>query len=343
MRFTIFSLASSLFVAACAGSALPSIAIEHNRAGTEHLAAHRLDQAEARFRLALEYRPRFAEPHANLGLVAYLRGHLHEAEDQLRVAVDLNEDFAAAWANLGVVLEQEDRLDDARDAYERSLRVDPGQTAARRNLAFLLARGGLFPEARAHLMRLVEIDGEDVEAAGVLAWCELRLGRPTEASQRAEAILLRDPDAATARLVRGAALAARGDFDDAYNDLSEASTHSVLAREATRRLAAVELLRGHVLEADALVRELLGDDERDAAAHLVAASIALAESEFSEVRQHASTALMIRPDLAEAHLLLAEVAARTGDASSMESELAQIGADRFSGDISRIRGSLLRR
>jgi len=324
-------------LAACGGSNLPAVAIEHNRVGVEHMLAHRLDAAEARFRLALEYRARFAEPHANLGLVAYLRGHLEESEAHFRDAISLNEDFASAWADLGVVLERQGQDVEARDAYERALGIDPSQTSARRNLAFLLARSEAFPEARAHLLRLVELDPLDDEANGVLAWCELRLHRAEAASERAAAILARDPDAPTALLVRGVATAMRGDLDAAYDDLVRAQQHSVLSREATRRLAAVELLRGHVIEAETLVREMLRDDDADAAAHLVASSICLIENRLSEARDHATSALMIRPALVEAHLIRAEVAARMGDSRTVERELSDVNDDRYAGDKARIR------
>ena len=324
-------------LAGCGGSALPAVAIEHNRAGAEHLRANRLDQAEARFRLALEYRSRFAEPHANLGLVAYMRGRLRQAEEHLRTAISLNEDFASAWANLGVVLEQENRNSEARDAYEHALRIDPAEAGARRNLAFLLARADLFVEARAHLMRLVEIDPTDFETNGVLAWCDLRMHRAEAAGARAEEILVQSPEAATALLVRGSASAMRGDLDGAYDDLVRAAHRSVLAREATRRLAAIELLRGHVVEAESLVRELLGDDEQDAAAHLVAASIALVDNRLSMAREHATSALMIRPTLDEAHLILAEVAARMGHERELDHQLEQVADSRYATDKARIR------
>src|SRR5690348_2662771 len=115
-----------ILLVGCGGGALPRVAIEHNTAGATLLAEGDLDQAEARFRLALEYHPRFAEPRANLGLVALQRGDLPAAEENLRAAIRLNDDFAEAWANLGVVLVRRGHRREGRQAFEHALGVDPG-------------------------------------------------------------------------------------------------------------------------------------------------------------------------------------------------------------------------
>jgi len=311
----------------CGAGVVPAVAVEHDRVGAQLLTSGRLDQAEARFRLALEYRPRFAEPHANLGLVALARGHLREAEHELRVAVELNDDFATAWGDLGVVLEREHRAGEARQAYEKALSIDPGALDARRSLALLLAHEELFTEARAHLLRYLELVPEDAEADGALAWCELRLGRPAAADERATAILGRTPHSKTARLVRGIARAERGDLDGAAEDLGAAAEGSVLGREARLRLATVQALRGHVDEARALASALLQEDEEDAAVQLVAAAVALAGEDAPGARQHAERAVALRPDLFAAHVLLARACELSGDRVAARAALDGVPGD----------------
>jgi len=323
-------------VMGCGAGGVPAAAVEHDRVGAQLLMAGRLDQAEARFRLALEYRPRFAEPHANLGLVALARGHLPEAERELRLAVELNEDFATAWGDLGVVLEREDRPDDARAAYEKALSIDPAALEARRSLALLLAHRGLFVESRAHLLRYLELSPDDAEAEGALAWCELRLNRPEAADERATALLARAPDAKTARLVRGMARAARGDLDAAAEDLYVAAEGSELGREARLRLATVQALRGRVPEARTLVTALLRDDENDAAVQLVAATVALASEDAEDARRHAERAVALRPELVAAHVLLARACALSGDLDAARAAVDGLDGD----DVRALRASL---
>jgi Flp pilus assembly protein TadD len=254
----------ALSLAACGGASLPAEAVTHNGEGVALLAEGRLDDAEARFRLALEYAARFSEPHANLGVVALERGDLREAERCFRTAIEIRPDFAQAWANLGLVLDRRGELDDARDAYEEALSIDPGLLPPRWNLALLLARRGDYARARAQAMRLVQIT-DDPEAIGLLAYAELRLGRPDAAAARAEEVLARTPDEAMARAVRGVARAMRGDLDGAVEDLVAASAHPVVGWHAKARLAAVYLLRGERDEAEALLAELHAHDPHDPA------------------------------------------------------------------------------
>jgi tetratricopeptide (TPR) repeat protein len=320
---------SSILSSACGGLAVPRVALEHGHAGAAHLVAGRLDAAEARLRLALEYSPDFAEAHANLGLVALARGHLREAERALRTAVALDADLAIAWGDLGVVHErlgdeEPALLEEARRDYEAALAIEPGQTGSRRNLAFLFARLARPTEARAHLLRLLELTPDDVEAVGVLAWCELRLGRPQAAEDRAEAALASDPEAASPRLVRGAARAQRGDLDGAAADLAQAAERGALVDEARLRLATVEALRGRHAEAAALVRTLLRRGAEDAAVRYVAAVVALAQDDGHAARRHAEAAVRLRPALHEARVLLARVCELEGDAACVDAALAPL-------------------
>ncbi|MFW6050854.1 MAG: tetratricopeptide repeat protein [Myxococcota bacterium] len=261
-------------LAGCAGATpLPPEAVEHNAAGAEALAGGRLDDAEARFRLALEYHPQFTEPRANLGLVALERGDLPAAESHLRGAIELNGDFAEAWANLGVVLERRGRDDGAREAYERALSIQPGLVPARRNLARLLVRTGRLGAARAHLMRLVQIEPSDLAARALLAHVELRLGRPAAAQVRAAAVLDEEPGHPVALLVRGVARAHRGDLDGAVRDLQRLSDDPVVGRHARLRLAAVHALRGERDRARTLLAPLVAETPDDPAVQLVACRV----------------------------------------------------------------------
>ena len=302
---------AALVLGACAsGGGLPEPAVSHNEEGARLLARGDLEDAEARFRLALEYHPRFSEPRANLGAVALQRGDLDAAESHLRGAIQLNEDFAEAWSNLGVVLDRQGRSGEARDAWERALSIEPGLVNARRNLAGRLMRDQVWAPARAHLLRLVQIAPDDPVAQGMLAYCELRLGRPTAARHRADAVLAVAPDEPIARVVRGAALAASGALAEARVDLELAQTDLVVGRDAQTRLAAVLLLSGERIEAERMVSELLAADPLDPAAHLVGAAAALDRDDAHAARRHADAALEAAPSLEAAQALRAEACAR---------------------------------
>jgi tetratricopeptide (TPR) repeat protein len=326
----------------CGGSTIPRAAIEHNTAGSELFAAGDLERAEARFRLALEFHPGFAEAHANLGLVALARGQLAEAEAHLRGAIGLREDFGEAWGNLGVVLERRGRLDAAEEAYERALSIHPGITFARRALAWLLVRTGRLVEARAHLLRLLELAPDDAEAAGLLAWCELRLDRPQSARDIVDRALETDPEARAPRFVRGLLRARANELDGALADLEPLREDERLGREATVRVAAVWLLLDRADDALRAMEELLAHDPENPAAHLVAASAALSTGAWPRARHHASEALRVQPRLESALIALADACAHQGDPECARSALDRVSSRSgpVAREVERIRATL---
>lgn len=290
-----------VLLGACAtGETLPAIAVEHNTAGAESLAAGELDDAEARFRLALEYQPGFAESRANLGLVAFQRDQLDDAEGHLRAAIRLDANFDEAWSNLGLVLAAKGQLHDAKRAFETALAIDPGLVAARRNLADLNMRASNYVEARAHLMRLVQIveasTTDGARASAMLAYCELRLGREDEALFRAEIVLNVRPDEPLARLVRGIARAASREFEGAAEDYIIAASDGQLRRDVQIRQAALFLAWRRPEEAAPIIEELLNDGE-DPAVSLLAAHLARAENNPDAALEHADAALLAAPGL----------------------------------------------
>ena len=311
----IVSLAFTLaLLAGCATTGpLPPQAVEHNRVGAERLAEGRLDDAEARFRLALEFHPGFAEPHANLGLVMLERGRLAEAEQRFRSAIRIDPDFDEAWSNLGVVLLRQGRVDDAARAFEEALAIDPGHGDARRNLADVWMMRGDFAQARAHLMRLVQLTEEPGTAAwararGMLAYAELRLGRREAARARAEEVLAREDQEPIARTVRGILHADAGRVAEARADLEAAAADPLVGWDARLRLAALDVGTGRFGSAHARLDRLQRERPGSPAVALVAAHLALAEDDLEGARAHAERALELAPELPAAEAVLARVA-----------------------------------
>lgn len=308
----------------CGAAGVPRQALEHNQAGAELLAEGELERAEARFRLALEFQPGFAEARMNLGLVALERHRPAEAEAHFRGAIGMREDFGEAWGNLGVALEQLERPSDAQHAYESALSIHPGLVFARRNLSWLLAREGRYTQARAHLLRLREQDPQDADAGGLLAWCELRLDRADAAAEAAAAALAVDPQARSARLVQGLLLARAGDLVGALEVLEPLQADDLLGREATIRVAAIQTLDGQSETALREMERLLRTRPDDAAARLVAASAASQVGRWQRARHHAEAALRLAPRVEAAALILADACLHLEDTACAREALTRI-------------------
>ncbi len=262
-------LSTSLLLAqACAGSrAVAPAALSHNDAGTELLSRGALDDAEARFRLALEYHPGFAEAHLNLALVLMARARLAEAREHLDAALALHEDYAAAHTNLGVwhVLRSADptypdaraSLRAAEGCFTAALRVDPGLREPRLNVAELLIRRGAFREARAHLLRLVQVFPEDLPANAWLAYSELRLGLSAPALERAEKVLTRAPRDPVAHLVFALGAAQAGDWEATRDHAAHALRDPRTRAGALGALGAMALVTGDLDATRAYAAQML--------------------------------------------------------------------------------------
>lgn len=309
VALVFFSLS---FVACASAGGLPAEALNLNRLGAERLAnatdSDALDDAEARFRLALEYRPDFAEPRANLGVVMLRRGDLAAAEDHLRAAIRLDADFDEAWTNLGVVLRARGELGAAADAFERALGIDPGRLDARWNLALVWLAQDAFAEARAQLMRLAQLsEGRDRRRVlGALAYADLRLQRPDAALRRAQRVLARSPDEPYARFVRGVVRAHQGSAG-AVDDLLLAAQEPDLRVGSGVRLAAIYLESRDLGRAQALVEALLEEAGESPAVRILAAHLCVQRGDSHCAREHAQRAVQLDPAAHYSHRLLEHI------------------------------------
>ncbi|MCB9659935.1 MAG: tetratricopeptide repeat protein [Polyangiales bacterium] len=246
----------------------------HNDAGTVLLAEGHLDDAEARFRLALEYHPHFAEAHLNLALVLLARGRLDEAGAHLGTAVELDEDYAEAHGNLGVYYLLTGNAGQAERSFVAALAIDPGLREPRLNLAELWVAQERFREARAQLLRLVQVAPEDLGAHAWLAYCDLRLGRDADALDRADKVLTRDPTQPVAHLVFAQDALTRGDWEATRAHAELALEHPPTREAALATLAAMALVTHDLPTASTLTNALLAQNPSSRVGHWLADEVA---------------------------------------------------------------------
>jgi Flp pilus assembly protein TadD len=255
---------------------LPPVAVaaqRHNDAGTALLAEGHLDDAEARFRLALEYHPHFAEAHLNLALVLLGRGRHAEAGEHLLTAVELDEDYAEAHGNLGVYYLLVGDVAQAERSFVAALAIDPGLREPRLNLAELWVAQERFREARAQLLRLVQVAPEDQRAHAWLAYCDQRLGRHAEALDRADKVLTRDPAEPVAHLVFAQDALTRGDWEATRGHAELAAEYPPTREAALATLAAMALVTHDLTGAAELTRTLLTQNPRSRVGLWLAAEV----------------------------------------------------------------------
>jgi len=142
------------------------------------------DDALRHVDLALEGDPTDAWSHFQRGRLLVGRDDLDGAAESLRAALELDADFPDALAWLGDLAHRRGDLAAADKFLERALALDPGLVRAAVLRGVSLLEAGSVAEAEPVLKRAIAKDVDEPAARGALAWCQYRLGDPTEALTR---------------------------------------------------------------------------------------------------------------------------------------------------------------
>jgi tetratricopeptide (TPR) repeat protein len=198
----------------------------------------RFDQAIAHYRRAQQFAGG-SSAFNNLGL-AFLQQHkLDEAIAEFRRALEIEPDSFRAHANLGVALAQRNEFSDAMKHFRRAIAIKPDLADSHYGLAHLLRLEGKIDEARAEFERAVELDGRNTAARNDLALTLLELGKTDAAITQLEAVLAIDSKFLLAHINLARALAARGQIHEAtvhYRRALEIDPHNSAVREELDRL-----------------------------------------------------------------------------------------------------------
>lgn len=176
----------------------------------------------------------------------------------------------------------------AREVLGQALEIDPTDPTASKNLARIEMTDGNLDEAKELLQRLSAKQPDDREAVLLLVDIETRQGNEATATQLLEAALKRSPDDAALRAVLVKRNYFAGRFEDVLVSTQDLSDHQVKEQPS-------------LLEYRGRVQSLIGD-------------VPSAKRSFERWAT-------VAPDSAQAHLLLADTLAKTGDLARAAKEL----------------------
>lgn len=148
-----------------------------NTLGVCLLELHRYQEAEQRYREAIEIDPGFVEALCNLASV--LQGDPQEAEEYLRRALRVNPKHAGARTMLGRTLAFTGRVHEARAAFRKALKIAPNESDALLGLAQIARTDGRFDEAESLNKRVLK-----TKPKNPIAWAALNSTRKMTAADR---------------------------------------------------------------------------------------------------------------------------------------------------------------
>lgn len=254
---------------------------EHNAVGIALQQAGDRQGARASFEQALQLDPRSWQAHNNLATSYFEEGDLGEAELHYREAVALEPGHPAVGLNLGIVLRRLGRLDEAGKCFADVVARYPRNADGWNNLAAIHFATGRLSDAEACLRRAVECNSALPEAHRNLGQVAAALGRSDEAAAHyrkalelqpnsvdtliglADVVKVTDLDAAeahcrsaiaiapaqaSAHVVLGTILRARGDYQGAEHCYRHALALDANSAEASFSLANIRLLEDDYAE-----------------------------------------------------------------------------------------------
>jgi len=115
-------------------------AVALNEAANAMAQHGRLDDAEAKYREALDVDPHFPIAWNNLGVVEMARGNTTRAVWAYQHAIEDNPGYALAYYNLGVTYDKSRNFDQALRSYQKAFELDPGLRDVKKNPAVVSNR-----------------------------------------------------------------------------------------------------------------------------------------------------------------------------------------------------------
>ncbi len=166
------------------GSTLPGCSAEHHtRRGEAALAAHQLDEAERRFRRAIERDPEALPALVGLGWTYHIAGERVAARQVFTRCRELAQESPDCMRGLASVSAAEGDLTTARKLLGTALALAPDDAGVRGSLALLELRGGEIEAAAEAYDLLARQHPDRAEYHMGLAEARLRQNRPHEARE----------------------------------------------------------------------------------------------------------------------------------------------------------------
>ncbi len=197
--------------------------------GNELEDAGDLEQAEQRYRAALQTYPDFPKAYLNLGNIQVTQGHFEDAVSSYREALRLKPGYGAAHANLGqIYLNRKDYLN-AAEHYTAATRVLPNSADAWVGVGCAMEELQRHPEALDAYHKALELRPDFLGAKLNLGRLLAFLKRPDEALEYIQAALSSLPNSALGHFLLGKILSDMGFASEAVNQIQQALKLEIVA------------------------------------------------------------------------------------------------------------------
>ena len=223
------------------------------------------DDAEVKFRRAIEINPNNATARHWYSILLRDSGRLDESRQQIEQAITLDPLSTAMRHSLGNVLEAQGRFQEAADTYRKASTIDPLQPGSYLMLANLTGYAlGRQADAVRYVRKALELDQGVPASVSLLAMLHGDLGQRAEALRLATEAVRRWPDFMWAQSMAAGLHASGGDWKSTAQSAHKALAIDPRDGTALYALAVVDQVNGDIAAARARYAsaypELLGTE-----------------------------------------------------------------------------------
>ncbi|HEY1308758.1 MAG TPA: tetratricopeptide repeat protein [Vicinamibacterales bacterium] len=294
-----------------------------------------------------------------LGLVEFARGKREPAETAFLKAVALAPKSVDAHLALGNFYWSIGKAPETEKAFQRALQLEPDNAVANRALAAFTVATGHYRDAEQYLVRLAK--SGDPSAIFTLSDYYLASGRAKDAITRLEAlgqartnvptlgerlarayaaggdaarakalveqVLVGNPTAVEAQLLKGQLLLNEGHKEEAFAAVKSAASSNPESAEAQFALARMFAARGDRAAAETAFRDVLRINPRAASAQVEIARLQLSSGNQAASLKTAEEATRAQPKNVDARLVLVRSLMASKNFQRAETEIAALRKD----------------
>jgi tetratricopeptide (TPR) repeat protein len=200
----------------------PKKARPHNNLGYAYAEQNRLDEAISELKIALQFKPDFADAYHNLGNTYAKQSRLNDAISAYKAVLRFRHSYVEAYIGLGVVYVKQNRLDEAISAYKTVLRFNPDHFGVYYNLGNTYLKQNRLDEAISAYKTVLRFNPYDVGAYNNLGAVYAKQNRLDEAISEFKTALQFKPDHADAYNNLGVVYVKQNRLDKAISEFKTA-------------------------------------------------------------------------------------------------------------------------
>jgi predicted TPR repeat methyltransferase len=192
-----------------------TVAVYWHNYGEALIAAHRINDAIAAYRFAVDLEPNLGISYASLGVALRQANNFAAAIEAFQNAIARGVQDPAIHRHLGEVLTMSGKGDEALAAFREALALDPKSAETYHSIGVLFGRAGAIDKAAESFQAALRVEPNHAASHRALAGIHHRAGKVDEATRAYEAAIAADSNNLEARMEFAAVLEKQNRFDAA--------------------------------------------------------------------------------------------------------------------------------